>query len=75
MARSSPSTCRANSRSCSEAPAQRRASKGVAAVVEEDEIGLLAGQEAADAVGDAHHARAAGGGEMERAEGIEAGAP
>jgi hypothetical protein len=43
--------------------------------VEEDEIGLLAGQERADPVGDAHHPRAAGGGEVKRAEGVEAGAP
>ena len=42
--------------------------------VEDDEIRLLAGQEGADAIGDAHHARAARGGEMKRAEGIEAGA-
>ena len=75
MARSSPSICSANSRSCSDAPAQRRASRGVARRVEDDEIGLLAGQERADAIGDAHHARAARGGEMKRAEGIEAGAP
>ncbi len=41
--------------------------------VEQDEIGLLARQQTADPVGDAQHARAARGGEMERAEGIEAG--
>ena len=40
---------------------------------EQDEIGFLAGQEGADSVGDAHDSRAAGGGEMEGAEGIEAG--
>src|SRR4051794_16834175 len=42
--------------------------------VEDDEIGFLAGEEGADLVGDSEHPGAAGGGEVEGAEGIEAGA-
>src|SRR5688572_14606138 len=57
-----------------QAVVQRRAGaaageQGRAGRVEDDEIGLLAGQERADAIGDAHHPRAARGGEMERTEG------
>ena len=49
MARSSPSTCRANSRSCSEAPARAAGEQRRRRCVEQDEIGFLPRQEPADA--------------------------
>src|SRR5207237_6687127 len=59
---------------------QRRAGgaageQGRVKTVETDEIRLLARQQAADPVGDAQHPRAPRGGEMERAERVETGAP